>query len=124
MSKVSTTTHSSLSFSHLDPLAATSNNPTFTATDEKDVRSAYPELKRKLFVAETEADKGELAIGLPASLVKKVENTAEGQQAQASTEFEPIVITVQYDLVNPRDGLLFVGSDGDTEVCLYFLVLD
>lgn len=91
-----------------------------TKTD--DVHS-FPEVKRKLYSALSEADEGELSIAIPPSLLPiaradpsevkdnaqpptRSSNAANG--ATASTEFSPISVVVQYSFRNLNDGLEFV----------------
>lgn len=98
-------------FSHVDPLAATSKAFTPTAPDH--VTKAFPELKRKLFAGMCEASEGELAISLPEGSLRALD---EGG-------FEPIVISIDYEAVKPRDGVRFAGLDGTGSVrCLFFLL--
>ena len=119
---ISTSTQPSLAFAHVDPLAPSDKNPTFVPTDPKDIQAAYPELKRKLYAAANEGDEGELAISLPVGTIKRSGQGADGMTPAATPaavvnsdlpEFESIIIKIEYELVNPKEGIRFVGAQGD-----------
>ena len=116
--------HGAVDYSHVDPLAPETGvfRPTVAHAG---LATAYPELKRKLFAAENEADGGELAIGIPEALVRPVDSgvepplpPVEGEAPPPAppVEFEPIVLTVEYSLAQPdrgaADGIRFVNPDG------------
>lgn len=87
-----------------------------------DVHS-FPEIKRKVFSAFSNADEGELSISLPSSLLPvarstppsaKEEDNAGSQRPLLPTsstngsEFAPISVIIHYSLRSPNDGLEFV----------------
>lgn len=62
------------------PLHTVITNPSST----NNIRSAYPEFKRKLFQASNEEEEGELAVALPAGSVKKIGSGGENMVSQAN----------------------------------------
>lgn len=119
--------HGAVEFVHVDPLAAEtgvfrSTNPGATLGE------SYPELKRKLFAAENEADGGELAISIPPALVRPIDGAIDpapppplGEDSAApppapAVEYEAIVLTIEYSLSQTdrgaADGVRFVNPDG------------
>lgn len=118
VTNVSTADHPSLLYLHADPLASKPENPTFKSTDPQDFRQSFPELKRKLYSAINQAEEGELGISLPEGLIKQTV-MPEGLPEQ-SVAFDPIALTIEYEVVNPKHGVRFVGGDDDS-VCAFLL---
>lgn len=113
MTNVSTADHPSLLYLHADPLTAKASNPTYKPTDPKDFRQSFPELKRKLYSAINQAEEGELGISLPDGLVKQ-SVMPEGLPEQSGAAFDPVALTIEYEVVNPKHGVRFVGGDNDS----------
>lgn len=87
-----------------------------------DVHS-FPEIKRKVFSAFSDADEGELSIAIPSSLlpvpraapaVERDSDTSTDRQGTRSlpsttgSEFAPISVVIHYSLQSPNDGMEFV----------------
>jgi transcription initiation factor TFIID subunit 2 len=98
------------SFLHHDPLT----NLTISKPD--DFRG-YPELKRKLYSALSESDEGELSIAIPSQVSITTAGPTDNQtgastsantSSQASREYLPITVRIEYALRDPVDGLQFV----------------
>lgn len=102
---VSIAGHGPAQYLHADPLDESAG--TYAPTDPLHVSKAFPELKRKFFAAVNEASEGELAVNVPAGAVK---------QADGAATFDPIVITIDYDVFKPKDGIRFAGLDGSGSV--------
>ncbi|GAA96863.1 uncharacterized protein L969DRAFT_94877 [Mixia osmundae IAM 14324] len=108
-----------------DPFENKADNPTFQPTDPNNFRTAYPELKRKLYSATHTAQQGELAIAIPPDFVRPVQardpSVFNGSDSRsrgvspavlaASAGFEEITISISYTISSPRDGLHFVRPD-------------
>lgn len=114
---MSTADHPNLLYLHADPLACKAENTTYKPTDPKDFRQSYPELKRKLYSAINQAEEGELGISLPEGSVKQTVMPEDLPEQAAA--FDPIAITIEYEVIDPKHGVTFVGGDDDSVSCSF-----
>ena len=91
-------------------------------TKPDDVHS-FPEIKRKMFSALSDADQGELSIAIPSPLLPvprplqtatrgpssaKTKNALPNSIVNPSSEFAPLAVVIHYSLRTPHDGVQFV----------------
>jgi transcription initiation factor TFIID subunit 2 len=91
-------------------------------TKPDDVHS-FPEIKRKMFSAFSDADEGELSIAIPSSLLpvprslqtptkdsllRETQGALPNSTANPSSEFAPLTVVIHYSLRSPHDGVHFV----------------
>ncbi|KAB5593213.1 Transcription initiation factor TFIID subunit 2 [Ceratobasidium theobromae] len=88
-------------FVHHDPTQISVSDPT-------DVH-IHPELKRKLFAAEAEADEGELSVAIPQSFSLHPSNAPVDVQVSSDRpDIPPFVLVIEYSVHDPAHGLEFV----------------
>ena len=91
-------------------------------TKPDDVHS-FPEIKRKVFSALSDADEGELSIAIPSSLLPVprslqmatedhvstgIKDSLPNSTTNPSSEFAPLTVVIHYSLRSPHDGVQFI----------------
>ncbi|KAK4696234.1 transcription initiation factor TFIID subunit 2, partial [Phenoliferia sp. Uapishka_3] len=98
-----------LDFSHLPPAPPGLTEPTNIHT--------YPELKRAVWRATSEGEEGELGIGIPSGSVTKANSAVAvvaatpKEEKKGDDEWEPIVVSIEYEVVKPGAGIVVVRPD-------------
>ena len=100
------------------PLAYNYLPPTPPALTEPGNIHTYPELKRSVWRATSEGEEGELGVSLPLGTVTKVQAPDAGrtpatpkEEVRREDEFEQVIISVEYEVVQPGEGIVVVKPD-------------